>query len=123
MGARETNVSEEETESCWLAPAESGGRESQQLPSIWQQGSSLLHPRKGQSPEASYNQCLDSGSGGEMERDGCRPDAANAVRAERPPTCSTNGGGTMCRSRCSRRQLTQFLKEGSECFNPEEVAG
>jgi hypothetical protein len=64
--------------------------------------------------------CPDPGAGDGRENDEYRPDTANAVRAE-TPTGSASGGGTTCRSRCSRRQLTQLLKEGSECFNPEEV--
>jgi hypothetical protein len=50
----------------------------------------------------------------------CRPNTADAFRAGTPAGPASGGGSTSC-SRCSRRQLTQLLKEGSECFNPDEV--
>ncbi len=50
----------------------------------------------------------------------CRPDTADAFRAV-TPAGSASGGGSTSHSRYSRRQLTQLLKEGSECFNPDEV--
>jgi hypothetical protein len=37
------------------------------------------------------------------------------------PASQTSRGGSASRRRCLRRQLTQMLKEGSECFNPDEV--
>jgi hypothetical protein len=37
------------------------------------------------------------------------------------PASQASRGGSASRKRCLRRQLTQLLKEGSECFNPDEV--
>ncbi|MFN9909965.1 MAG: hypothetical protein ACK56F_28260, partial [bacterium] len=37
------------------------------------------------------------------------------------PASQASRGGTASRRRCLRRQLTQMLKEGSECFNPDDV--
>jgi hypothetical protein len=51
---------------------------------------------------------------------GCRPGTADAIRA-RTLAGSASGGGSTSRSRRSRRQLIQLLKEGSECFNHDEV--
>jgi hypothetical protein len=62
--------------------------------------------------------CPNPGDG--AKTGGCRSGTTDAVRAG-TPAGSASGGGTTCRSRCSRRQLTQLLKEGSECFNPDEV--
>jgi hypothetical protein len=68
--------------------------------------------------DTSQETCPSPGDG--EKTGGCRPSAADAIRAG-TPAGSASGGRTTCRSRCSRRQLTQLLKEGSECFNPDEV--
>jgi hypothetical protein len=52
---------------------------------------------------------------------GCRPDIPDASRARRLAASQASRGGSASRRRCLRRQLTQMLKEGSECFNPDEV--
>ncbi len=51
---------------------------------------------------------------------GCRPNMTDASRAGTPASQASRGGSAS-RRRCLRRQLTQMLKEGSECFNPDEV--
>ncbi len=126
MGARETNVSEEETAAA--------GRDGELLTSASQErrqgvataaehlaaGELSAPPQEGAVARAALQSiCLDSGADDEVEEDEYRPDTADGGRAGTPPTGST--GGTTCRSRCSRRQLTQLLNEGSECFNPEKV--
>jgi hypothetical protein len=128
MGARETNVPEEET-----AVAR---RDGELLSSASQErrqgvataaghlaaGEPSAPPQEGAVARGVLQPtCLDSGATNEVEEDKYRPGTAGAVRAETPPTGSTSGGGTTCRSRCLRRQLIQLLKEGSECFNPGEV--
>ncbi len=61
---------------------------------------------------------LDPGDGAKTGE--CRPNITDAPRT-RTPASQTSRGRSTSRSRCSRRQLTQLLKEGSECFNPDEV--
>jgi hypothetical protein len=51
---------------------------------------------------------------------GCRPNITDASRAGTPASQASRVGSAS-RRRCLRRQLTQMLKEGSECFNPDEV--
>jgi hypothetical protein len=51
---------------------------------------------------------------------GCRPDIPDASRAGTPASQASRGGSAS-RRRWLRRQLTHMLKEGSECFNPDEV--
>ncbi len=50
----------------------------------------------------------------------CRPNIPDTSRAGTPASQASRGGSAS-RRRCLRRQLTQMLKEGSECFNPDEV--
>ena len=45
---------------------------------------------------------------------------ADTSRAKTPAS-QTSRVGSASRRRCLRRQLTQMLKDGSECFNPDEV--
>ncbi len=51
---------------------------------------------------------------------GCRPNIIDISRAGTPAS-QTSRGGSASRRRCLRCQLTQMLKERSECFNPDEV--
>ncbi len=60
----------------------------------------------------------DPGDGAKIR--GCRPNIPDASRAGTPASQASRGGSAS-RRRCLRRQLTQMLKEGSECFNPDEV--
>jgi hypothetical protein len=57
---------------------------------------------------------------GDWAKTGCRPNIPDASRAGTPASQASRAGSAS-RSRCLRRQLTQLLKEGSECFNPDEV--
>jgi hypothetical protein len=127
MGTRETNVSEEETAVARgdgepLTSASQERRQGVATAAEYLAAGELSAPTQGKAVirDALQSICPDPGAGDGMENDEYRPDTANAVRAE-TPMGSTSGGGTTCCSRCSRRQLTQLLKEGSECFNPEEV--
>jgi hypothetical protein len=61
---------------------------------------------------------MDPGDG--AKTGGCRPNIPDASRAGTPASQASRGGSAS-RKRCLRRQLTQMLKEGSECFNPDEV--
>ncbi len=58
--------------------------------------------------------------GEEAKTGGCRPSTADASPVGTPAS-QTSRGGSASRKRCLRCQLTQMLKEGSECFNPNEV--
>ncbi len=61
---------------------------------------------------------LDPGDG--TKTGGCRPNISDTSRAGTPASQASRSGSTS-RSRCLRPQLSQLLKEGSECFNPDEV--
>jgi hypothetical protein len=61
---------------------------------------------------------MDPGDG--ARTGGCRPSIPDASGAGTPASQASRGGSASCK-RCLRRQLTQMLKEGSECFNPDEV--
>ncbi len=125
MGTWETNVSEGETAIVRRdgKPLASAGHERGQgvvtaaeylaageLPNPTQEGAITMDTPRTTSPNPG-----DGAKTGE-----CRPGTADAFRAG-TPAGSASGGGSTSRSRCSRRQLTQLLKEGSECFNPDEV--
>jgi hypothetical protein len=60
------------------------------------------------------------GPGDGARTGGCRPNIPDVSRA-RTPASQVGRGGSSSRKRCLRCQLTQLLKEGSECFNPDEV--
>jgi hypothetical protein len=51
---------------------------------------------------------------------GCQLNLIDISRA-RTPASQTSRGGSASRRRCLRRQLTLMLREGSECFNPDDV--
>ncbi len=129
-GTRETNVSEEETvavrrdgkpptsaeqqrwqgvttaaEHCWRPPSTAG-----ESPNPAHEGATIMDTPQTTSP--------DPGDG--AKTGGCQLNTANAFRAETLASQASRGWSTSC-NRCSRRQLTQLLQEGSECFNPDEV--
>jgi hypothetical protein len=125
MGTRETNVSEEETAVARKDenPPTSAGQQQRQgvvttaehladgeSPSPAQEGATIMGTPRTTGP--------DPGDG--AKTGGYRPNTADAFRAGTPAS-PASGGGSTSRSRCSRRQLTQLLKKGSECFNPDEV--
>ncbi len=125
VGTRETNVSEEVTAAARRdgKPPTSADQEQRQgvvtaaeclaaggSPNPAQEGAAYMSTPRTTSP--------DPGDGAKTGR--YRPEAADAFRAGTPAS-SASGGGSTSHSRSSRRQLTQLLKEGSECFNPDEV--
>ncbi len=125
MGTRETNMSEEETAAARgdegpLTSADQDRWQGVMTAAKCLAAGELSAPTQEEAVVTDTLQatCPDPGDG--AKTGGCRPDTADAIRA-RTPAGSSSGGGTMCRSRCSRRQLIKLLKEGSECFNPDEA--
>ncbi len=124
-GTRETNVSEKDS-----AAAGGDGRPPTIAEQQRRQGvATVIEPAatvelSDQAQEgttimdAPQTTSLDPGDG--AKTGGCRPNIPDAPRAGTPASQASRGGSTSC-SRCLRRQLTQLLKEGSECFNPDEV--
>jgi hypothetical protein len=125
VGTRETNVLEEETAVARGdgKPPTSADQERWQgvmttteclaageLPNPAQEGATIMGTPRTTSPNPSDG----------AKTGGYRPNKADAFRAGTPAS-PASGGGSTSRSRCSQRQLTQLLKEGSECFNPDEV--
>jgi hypothetical protein len=124
-GTRETNVSEKDTAAVRRdgrppAIAEQQQRQevatavesatADELPNQTQRGTTIM--------DTLQTAGLDPGDG--AKTGGCRPNISDTSRAGTPASQASRGGSTS-RSRCLRRQLTQLLKEGSECFNPDEV--
>jgi hypothetical protein len=125
MGTRETNVSEEETAVARgdEGPSTSADQERRQgvmTAAEYLAAGELSALTQGEAVATDTLQATRPDPGDGAKNGGCRPSAADTVQAG-TPAGSVSGGGTTCRSRCSRRQLTQLLKEGSECFNPDEV--
>ncbi len=118
-GTRETNVSEKEA----AAVRRDGGPltiADQQLRQEDLAASGPPSQAQREAAVAAVPQAAgpDPGDGAKI-RD-CRANIVNISRAETPAS-QTSRGGSASRRRCLRRQLTQMLKEGSECFNPDEV--
>ncbi len=118
-GTRETNVSEKDTAAArrdGRPPAiaeqqrRQGAATADELPDQAQKGATIM--------DTPQTTSLDPGDGAKTRE--CRPNISDASRAGTPASQASRGGSTS-RSRCLRRQLTQLLKEGSECFNPDEV--
>jgi hypothetical protein len=124
-GTRETNVSEKET-----AAARGDGRPPTIAEQQRRQGvaTAAEYTAAGELPDPTHEGAtimdtpqttgLEPGDGAKTGE--YRPNITDAPRAGTPASQTSRGGSTS-RSRCSRRQLTQLLKEGSECFNPDEV--
>jgi hypothetical protein len=125
MGIREANVWKEET-----AVARRDGRPPTSMGQERWQGvvTTAEYLAAGESPDSTQEgaitmdtpQTTSPNPGDGAKTGGCRPTTTDTIRAG-TPAGSASGGGSTSRSRCSRRQLTQLLKEGSECFNPDEV--
>jgi hypothetical protein len=118
-GTRETNVSEKGT----AAARRDGGQltiaEQQQR----QEVAAVSKPPNQVQKEAAIMtvpQTAGPDPGDGAKNGGCRPNIADASRAGTPASQASRGGSAS-RRRCLRCQLTQMLKEGSECFNPDEV--
>jgi hypothetical protein len=118
-GTRETNVSEEDTATArrdGRPPAiaeqqrRQGAAAADELPDQAQKGTTIM--------DTPQTTSLDPGDGAKTGE--CRPNIPDASQAGTPASQASRGGSNS-RSRCLQRQLTQLLKEGSECFNPDEV--
>jgi hypothetical protein len=118
-GTQETNVSEKDA----AAARRDGGplaiAEQQQR----QEMAAVSKPPNEAQEEAAITavpQTAAPDPGDGAKAGGCRPDKTDASRAETPASQASRCGSAS-RRRCLRCQLTQMLKEGSECFNPDEV--
>ena len=118
-GTRETNVSEKDT-----AVARRDGDPPAIAEQQRRQGIAAAEkpPNQAQKGAIVMNtpQTTGMGPGDGARTGGCRPNIPNVSRAGTPASQASRGGSAS-RKRCLRRQLTQLLKEGSECFNPDEV--
>jgi hypothetical protein len=119
MGTRETNVSEKEA----AVVRRDGDPPTIADQQLRQEDSVASRPpsqaQKGAATEAAPQTAgPDPGEG--AETGGCRPNIIDISRAGTPASQASRGGSAS-RRRCLRRQLTQMLREGSECFNPDDV--
>ncbi len=118
-GTRETNVSEKDT-----AVARRDGDPPAIAEQQWRQGIAAADKPPNQAQkgvtvmDTPQTTGMDPGDG--ARTGGYRPNISDASRAGTPASQASRGGSAS-RKRCLRRQLTQLLKEGSECFNPDEV--
>jgi hypothetical protein len=119
MGTRETNVSEKEA----AAVRRDRGPLTITDQQLRQEDSAASRPpsraQKGATTEAAP-QAADPDPGEGAKTGGCRSNIIDISRAGTPAS-QAGRGGSASRRRCLRRQLTQMLKEGSECFNPDDV--
>ncbi len=119
MGTRETNVSEKEA----AAERRDGGPPTIADQQLRQKDSGASRPpsqalRRAATETAPHIADPDPGEGAKTGE--CRPNIIDISRAGTPAS-QASGSGSASRRRCSRRQLTQMLREGSECFNPDDV--
>ncbi len=118
-GTRETNVSEKDTAAARRDGSSPAIAEQQR-----RQGVAAVDEPPNQAPNEAtivdtlQTTGLDPGDG--AKTGGCRPNIPDTSRAGTPASQASRCGSAS-RNRCLRRQLTQLLKEGSECFNPDEV--
>ncbi len=118
-GTRETKVSEKDTAAVRRDGSSPAIAEQQR-----RQGVAAVDEPPNQAPKEAtiidtpQTTGLDPGDG--AKTGGCRPNIPDASRTGTPASQASRGGSAS-RSRCLRRQLTQLLKEGSKCFNPDEV--
>jgi hypothetical protein len=118
-GTRETNVSEKDTAAARSDGGPPAIAEQQQLQGV----AAVKEPPNQVQKEAAITAIPQTASpdpGDGAKIGGCRPNIPDASRAGTPASQASRGGSAS-RRRCLRRQLTQMLKEGSECFNPDEV--
>jgi hypothetical protein len=119
MGTRETKVSEKEA----AAVRRDGGPLTIADRQLRQEDSAASRPpsqtRKGAATEAAPRTAgPDPGEGAKTGE--CRPNIIDISRAGTPASQASRSGSAS-RRRCLKRQLTQMLREGSECFNPDDV--
>ncbi len=118
-GTRETNVSEKEA----AAARRDGGPLTIADQQLRQEALAVSKPPSQAQKEAAVAavpQTAGPDPGDGVKTRDCRPNIIDVSRAGTPAS-QTSRGGSASRRRCLRRQLTQMLKEGSECFNPDEV--
>jgi hypothetical protein len=118
-GTRETNVSEKEA----AAVRRDGGPLTIAEQQLRQEASAVSKPPSQVQKEAAITavpQTAGPDPGDGAKTGGCRPNIIDISRAG-TPTSQTSRGGSASLRRCLRRQLTQMLREGSECFNPDDV--
>jgi hypothetical protein len=118
-GTRETNVLEKDTAAARRDGSPTAIAEQQR----WQGVAAVDEPPNQAPKEAAIMDTLQatgSDPGDGAKSGGCRPNIPDASRAGTPASQASRGGSASL-SRCLRRQLIQLLKEGSECFNPDEV--
>ncbi len=118
-GTRETNVSEEDTATARGDGGPPAIVEQQQR----QEVAAVNKPPNQAQKEGvitAIPQTASPDPGDGAKTGGCRPNIPDASRAGTPASQASRGGSAS-RRRCLQRQLTQMLKEGSECFNPDEV--
>ncbi len=118
-GTRETNVSEKDA----AAVRRDGGpltiAEQQLRQEVTAASKQPNQVQKG-AANAAVPQTAGPDPGDGAKTGGCRPNITDISRAGTPASQSSRGGSAS-RRRCLPRQLTQMLKEGSECINPDEV--
>ncbi len=118
-GTRETNESEKDTAAARSDGSPPAIAEQQRRQGVAAADEPPNQAQKGAAitgnPQATG---LDPGDG--AKTGGCRPNIPDPSRVGTPASQASRGGSAS-RNRCVRRQLTQLLKEGSECFNPDEV--
>ncbi len=119
MGTRETNVSEKEA----AAVRRDGGPLNIADQQLRQEDSGASRPssqaqKRAATETAPHTADPDPGEG--AKTGGCRPNIIDISRAGTPASQASRSGSAS-RRRCLRRQLTQMLREGSECFNPDDV--
>jgi hypothetical protein len=118
-GTRETNVSEKES----AAVRRDGDPLTIAGQQLRQEASAVSRPPSQARKEAATEavpQTAGPDPGEGAKTGGCRPNIIGISRAGTPAS-QTRRGGSASRRRCLRRQLTQMLREGSECFNPDDV--
>jgi hypothetical protein len=116
-GTRETNMSEKEA----AAVRRDGGLLTIAEQQLGQEASAVSKPPSQAQKEAAIAavpQTVGPDPGDGAKTGGCLPNITDISRAGTPAS-QTSRGGSASRRRCLRRQLTQMLKEGSECFNPD----
>ncbi len=119
MGTWETNVSEKEA----AAVRRDGGPPTIVDQQLRQEDSGASRPpsqaqKRAATETAPHTADPDPGEG--AKTGGCRPNIIDIPCAETPASQASRSGSASSR-RCLRRQLSQMLKEGSECFNPDDV--
>ncbi len=118
-GTRETNVSEKDAAAARRDGGPMAIAEQQQRQEVAAASKPPNQVQK-EAAIAAAPQTAGLYPGDGAKTGGCRPNITDASRAETPASQASRGGSAS-RRRCLWRQLTQMLKEGSECFNPNEV--